>query len=556
MLTDDSLEFAKRHIQSFYDTDFYPKPFEFLALWHSWDGVKNFLLNTPLDQIHTAQPCTVPWAKAKGGYRVVHQLEPLDAIVYTALVYLAANDIERVRMDHSVACSYRIEPDRQSFFAKGSGFPSYRNSCEQLSEEYEFVLTTDVSDFYNQIYLHRVGNIVESVSSPRLGKEIEQFLSRLNNKASQGIPIGPAASIVLAEAIMIDVDQFISNHHVPHARYVDDIRVFSDSKDELVQVLENLVIYLHEHHRLGLASEKTRIIETSTFLREELQNQYQFEKLEILSDIEVGNQYGVYQGDEEDYETVEDTELGDVQEETEETEEWGESDSSEEELGDEDDTESEPDFRSLDEKLLDALLRAKDFGYVDLAVLRAIIRRAKIAKTPVLAQVLIEDLEFFAPIVNDVSLYLASLDLEDVSNLVPHLVAAYERGDFCRRSIKMWMEWLITRNDVTLKDKKLRKFALTGTPQFAANAAMLLKNMAWAKESKTKILTSATWNRRAYIHSLVLLSKDERSKYISLINKNTSLTQTERWVCSWVKEGCPDPVPEEEDPFGEWDDVI
>lgn len=40
-LTEDSIEFARKHIEHYYDSDFFPKAFEFEAIWHCWDDVKN-----------------------------------------------------------------------------------------------------------------------------------------------------------------------------------------------------------------------------------------------------------------------------------------------------------------------------------------------------------------------------------------------------------------------------------------------------------------------------------------------------------------------------------
>ena len=51
LLTEDALEFARRHIGAYYDTDFFPKPFEFLAVWHCWDEIKAYLLATPLKEV-------------------------------------------------------------------------------------------------------------------------------------------------------------------------------------------------------------------------------------------------------------------------------------------------------------------------------------------------------------------------------------------------------------------------------------------------------------------------------------------------------------------------
>lgn len=521
VLTDASLEFARNHITAFYDTDFYPKPFEFHALWNSWAEVKSYLLAAPLAGAHTSNPRVLPWAKARGGYRIVHQLEPLDSIIYTALIYLVAEEIEASRMLPSIACSYRIEVDENSYFSRGSGFPAYRESCERLGGVYEYVLSTDISDFYNQIYLHRVGNVIDSVGAPAgAGREIESFLSRLNNKASQGIPVGPAASIILAEAILLDVDQFISNHHVEHVRYVDDIRIFSDSEEQLSDILEDLVVYLHDQHRLGLVSEKTSIRSSAQFLQEELQNQYQMDKLDILNEIEAGNQYGTYESEQE-------SEYEDFQE----YDEYGRYC---EGSDDEDD-----DGEDLGASLLDALFRVRNFGYVDLAVLRAIIRRAKHGQVAEIAKPILEDIEFYKPVINDVCLYLASLPAAGIKEILPLLSNLCQANRISNRSMRVWMEWLFTREAQFLTDQNIRRYVYQGTPASAAAAALLEGNIAWAKEAKQKVLTSASWDRRAYIHALNILSKDEAEKYLKFIKQNPSLTHTDKWVCAWVLAGCP-----------------
>ncbi|MCY1258434.1 reverse transcriptase [compost metagenome] len=214
----------------------------------------NHIVGCPLDCSYCVrhlfgnfdQPRVLPWHKARGGCRVVHQLEPLDALIYTALVYLVAEKAEQARMGPEVSCAYLIEVSHNSFFSRGSGFDTYRENCEQLASQHSYALSTDISDFYNQIYLHRIRNGQEEIGAgAALAKEIESFLMRLNIKSSQGLPVGPAASIILAEAALIDVDQFIAQRGLEHVRYVDDYRIFSDDEADLKIILEDLVVYLH-----------------------------------------------------------------------------------------------------------------------------------------------------------------------------------------------------------------------------------------------------------------------------------------------------------------------
>jgi len=89
-------------------------------------------------------------------------MDPLDVICYTAVAHGFSNKIEehRIPARENVACSYRISPDGKGFFVKGSGFSDYRVICQELAKIYKYVLVTDISDFYNRIYLHRLGTAI------------------------------------------------------------------------------------------------------------------------------------------------------------------------------------------------------------------------------------------------------------------------------------------------------------------------------------------------------------------------------------------------------------
>src|SRR5690242_10200979 len=111
ILTDQALEFAREHIHKFYDSDFFPKPVEFEALWHQWHDVKKELTSKNVSKLWVTSPRAMTIAKPRAGFRVVHQLEPLEAVVYTALACHIAPAIEAARMppDLHIACSYRFQ---------------------------------------------------------------------------------------------------------------------------------------------------------------------------------------------------------------------------------------------------------------------------------------------------------------------------------------------------------------------------------------------------------------------------------------------------------------
>lgn len=527
LLSDASLDFARRHLTAFYDTDFFPKPIEFDCLWYKWDTFKAHALNGM--HLPAGTPIAIPWKKPRGGYRVVHQMDPIDAVCYTAAVRTIASNIERARMprDAGIACSYRIQPDHASFFVAGSGFDDYRERCEQLAAKCKFVLKTDISDFYNQIYLHRLAGAISQASSNDFGKSVENFLMRLYpSTSSQGIPVGPAASIILSEAALIDIDQFIQGRGYEHARYVDDIRVFGHTARQLELLLQDLTLYLHETHRLGLVGDKTKVMQSEEFISQELTNQYQLEKLEILENIEVINPY-----------SFNDAPLDE---------------SENEQIGD---------------KLLDALVRIRKFDFLDLGVARAIVRRARANKIPDLVEYLLNNCDHFKPIINDVVLYL---DVIMRSNPHPRMAAMLSELSQQRvledQSTKEWFAWLISNHLSLIKNNDLRALiASTDRLTYAAKAAVLTRNTAWVRERKDQLLNHGPWNKRAIIYSAQVLAEDERKHWLGKL-PDRHFTQLEQWMIDWVLVGAPIvqklPTPPPEKPnlfdksFLDWEEDI
>ena len=130
-----SLDWALTHIRRYGDTDIFPVPFEFEAIAHCWSSVRKELEKLDLQTYMpgTGRRTLVP--KPGGGFRVAVQLDPLDAIIYAALIYETAELIEqnRVASDLRVACSYRVQLDPNgSFFPSTSGWVAFHQRSEEL----------------------------------------------------------------------------------------------------------------------------------------------------------------------------------------------------------------------------------------------------------------------------------------------------------------------------------------------------------------------------------------------------------------------------------------
>lgn len=503
ILSKASLDFAREHIDKYYDSDFFPKPVEFAALWHKWDDVVKELTSKNVNKLWVTPPRVMAVPKPKIGYRVVHQLEPLDAIVYTALAAEVAEDIEAARVPaaEKVACSYRLKIAEGSFFSGGSGWADYVEKTEELAAAFKFVLVTDITDFYNQIYLHRLNNAIEH-ANPELktvSDDIEFFISALNSKASQGVPVGPAASIVMSEALLIDIDEFIANAGFQYTRYVDDFRIFADSDAHLRKHLERLTVYLYEHHRLTLSWEKTNIQDAKEFVEKYLHNHITEEKVKLFKTLAMLNPYT--------------DEITNIQFEVVDKDEVRKA------------------------QVMAALQKILEFSYLDLGLARSVIRTAKRNQITEAASILIDNLAFFAPVINDVILYLVEVTDNALATALCSALEKLVAGSAVNNQlVRYWLEWYLAQSSVFLANQKINSFIFSGpNVDNQAKAAITLNNLAWIRGHKATIYNLGTWARRAVFDAARILPSDEREHWLKLCIANSPVL-LDRWVAQWVLE--------------------
>lgn len=512
ILTEHSLEFAREHIHKFYDSDFFPKAVEFDALWHQWDEVKKELLSRNVSKFWIAPPRAMTIAKPKAGFRVVHQLEPLEAIIYTALACHVATSIEAARMPlhENIACSYRFHIADGSLFSGGSGWTNFTNKTEALAAKYSHVLVTDISDFYNQIYLHRLNNAIETSDAnlKPVADDIEAFLTALNSKSSQGVPVGPAASIVMAEAVLIDVDVFLRNEGIAHTRYVDDFRIFANSTRVLNQTLERLTLYLYENHRLTVSSEKTKVLNAQEFVQGHLHSTYAEEKIVLLETLDVFNPYtNEYENTEGYFDNLDEPD--------------------EEESQDGDDVQMA--------NLVGAIQKVTEYGHLDLGVARSVIRMARRNKVPFIANHLLQHFEFFTPVVNDVVLYLQEVTDDHLANeLLPLIHQLLSNNLLDTQLVRFWIERYLAQQPVFMASPAVHTFIFNGPNiENQAIAAVTTKNVAWVRNHKASIYNLGGWARRALLNSARVLPSDERKHWLKMII-GASPMPLDRWVAQWV----------------------
>lgn len=267
-ISQDALDYALTHLVNRGDTDIFPPAFELLAMDVARDQLLDWLAEEDLDTWATRQQRSCLTPKGVAGFRVATQLDPVDAMLITALVYEAGEDIERQRLGPDTVMSHRFAPtENGGLFDSAYSFEQFRFRSLELATEHEYVVITDISDFYYRLYLHPIENIMSVATDNDRARAIKKLLYGWNDSISHGIPVGGAAMRLIAELAIDDVDQSLRSEGVTFCRYSDDYRLFADSERTARQSLAHLADVLYRNHQLTLQEAKTEVLTAEEFTR-------------------------------------------------------------------------------------------------------------------------------------------------------------------------------------------------------------------------------------------------------------------------------------------------
>ena len=96
-VSEEALKWALTHAENFGDTDVLPTPFEFEAIRYRWDTTKPNLLRQDLDNRQVREHRRFVAPKGPYAYRIVTQIEPIDFLLFSALIYEIGDELESAR---------------------------------------------------------------------------------------------------------------------------------------------------------------------------------------------------------------------------------------------------------------------------------------------------------------------------------------------------------------------------------------------------------------------------------------------------------------------------
>ncbi len=219
--------------------------------------------------------CSIP--KNGIGRRYVHVLHPLP--YFFLAKYLTENyaDVKRVCALSPISYSTPVQTKslkQRYLVAKSKSVALFQEGLQKKSLDKYVELKVDVSNFYPSIYTHIipwafVGKDVAqdiwrcrkyckpitynaaTIADYDKGVQIDDLFEKCQERQTHGIPVGPDASYLIAEAILSFMDNIILGKcpGIEGCRYYDDYYLYFNTTEEAEKVLKVLI---DEFKQMGL----------------------------------------------------------------------------------------------------------------------------------------------------------------------------------------------------------------------------------------------------------------------------------------------------------------
>ncbi|MGB6163115.1 MAG: reverse transcriptase domain-containing protein [Pseudonocardiaceae bacterium] len=190
-----------------------------------------------------------------------------DRVAYQAVVATFADKIEAALTE--AVYSSRLSDDPKYFLQHGPRrWVKFEKDAEGRAKgNFEWVAQTDISSYFEHI-LHQ--RLFDELSHLGVGgsplRTLREMLSKWSLVQGMGLPQGPNASRVLGNFYLVQVDEIILDAGYTYYRYMDDVRILTQSKAEAVAGIR---LFEHACRGRGLtpSSAKTKVLPVEDYVR-------------------------------------------------------------------------------------------------------------------------------------------------------------------------------------------------------------------------------------------------------------------------------------------------
>ncbi len=163
------------------------------------------------------------------------------------------------------------------------------------AHDYNLIIRTDITNFYNSVYTHSIGwalhdrePAIADKEYKLLGNKIDRLIQYANDGRTNGIPVGPALSDLIAEIILSKIDKEVSQKlkevKFVATRFKDDYRILCNSEKDAISILKVLSEEL-EKYNLLINETKTKVLKLPEGLYRQHDREYLTHSLKELNSI-------------------------------------------------------------------------------------------------------------------------------------------------------------------------------------------------------------------------------------------------------------------------------
>ena len=313
-----------------------------------------------------------------------------------------------------------------------------------------------------------------------------RFVETWSHGTSYGIPTGPRSSNFLAEALLIEVDEYLLSCDIEFVRWVDDYWVFGASEAQVVSGLFRLGERLNQTQGLSLNPAKTRIRTCVQFIQDVLNRDDPVADMRSQIMDVVIEEDGPYA--EIDYDSLS--------------------------------PEQKEAIDALDAR--STLEGALDGDLVDLKAIKFILTFLSAFRRPDLVDLVLDNLPRLLPVGDSVAKFFDALDdAEEASHsAIGKRILEYIGGnDFVPDFQAMWLLDPFTKSTNWNNVIEIRKLARESKNRFVRRQSILglrqIADRSSLLDAKSALDDRRDWEQRAILYACSRLPKDECEAVIS-----------------------------------------
>lgn len=488
----DSVEWAIDFVSNHSDGDLFPKLPEMTAIAARKPEFSNACTGKPLTAFPPGACRRFIVPKDEVSYRQATQLDPQDSILLSATVFQFGAGIEPRRLPKDQVFSYRFNPSHpEGLYGGHSAWNDFWTKAARKARSAGCVLHCDIADFYNQIYHHSVENQLGQSGLPNQAIQwIIKLLESTTAGVSRGVPVGPHAIHLIAEATLIPIDNSLLQAGVDFIRYADDIVVFSENTRAASRSLARIAAILDRQQRLMLQRHKTKIYDPREFgflcakmIQDRPINAEEAELLGIVRKYSGGNPYRTIT-----YNQIKPDDWNKIS-------------------------------KQVVSKVIKEYLSQPDVDYIRL---RWFYRRLSQIGHPGALEVTLENIHPLGPCFSNICFYLASIQTLEGSawpGIGSQLLKLLESEDVRESEyFRLSILSLFGRNAELNHFAQLSRMYQMGDPFVRREivlAAAASGAFDWVRELKESFGSMDPWQRHAYVFAAAGLPKDEKHYFLA-----------------------------------------